>query len=194
MSLSEYDSLRRRSPTITATAPVGNDPKPVASVPPPVRANLDPQKTTAPSSPIPPSVPTTRPDRTRPSLTSVPMERKGGTFAVPVLINNKIELNFVVDSGASNVSIPADVVRTMMRTGTLTAADFVGKRTYILADGSRVEARTFRIRSLKVGERIVENVLASEAPFAGELLLGQTFLGKFKSWSIDNATHALVLE
>ena len=28
----------------------------------------------------------------------------------------------------------------------------------------------------------------------GSLLLGQSFLGRFKSWSIDNAKHVLVLE
>lgn len=122
------------------------------------------------------------------------MTQQGGTFVVPVLINSKIELSFVVDSGAADVSIPADVVRTMIRSGTLTEKDFGAKKTYVLADGSRVESRTFRIRSLKVGERIVENVLASEAHVAGELLLGQSFLGKFKSWSIDNTKHALVLE
>jgi hypothetical protein len=47
---------------------------------------------------------------------------------VPVLINNAITLNFVVDSGASDVSIPADVVMTLVRTGTLKEADFIGKK------------------------------------------------------------------
>jgi len=28
----------------------------------------------------------------------------------------------------------------------------------------------------------------------GSLLLGQSFLNKFKSWSQDNATHELVLQ
>ena len=128
------------------------------------------------------------------SPASVPMTQEHGIYVVPVLINNKIELNFIVDSGATDVTIPADVVRTMIRSGTLTEEDFGAKRTYILADGSRVESRTFRIRSLKVGDRVVENVMGSEAHVAGQLLLGQSFLGKFKSWSIDNTKHALVLE
>ena len=40
---------------------------------------------------------------------------------------------------------------------------------------------------------VIENVKASVAPVAGELLLGQSFLKRFKSWSIDNAKHSLVL-
>jgi predicted aspartyl protease len=110
------------------------------------------------------------------------------------LINNKIELNFVLDSGAADVSIPADVVLTLTRTGTITDADFVGRKTYILADGTKVPSQTFRIRSLKVGNRVLENVTGSVSSVRGELLLGQSFLSRFKSWSIDNSRQVLVLE
>jgi tetratricopeptide (TPR) repeat protein len=73
--------------------------------------------------------------------TRVPLKAVGGTFIVPVAINGAITLPFVIDSGASDVSVPSDVVSTLI---------------------SR--------------------------------LLGQTFLKRFKSWSIDNAKHELVLE
>lgn len=125
---------------------------------------------------------------------ATPMHLQGGTFVVPVLINGAITLNFVVDSGASDVSIPADVVMTLMRTGTLKETDFYGEKTYILADGSKVPSQTFRIRSLKVGDKLAENVNGSMASVKGSLLLGQSFLRRFKSWSIDNDKHALVLE
>jgi TPR repeat protein len=124
----------------------------------------------------------------------ISMQLQAGTYTVPVLVNNAISLNFVVDSGAADVSIPADVVGTLFRTGTLTNNDFLGKQTYTLADGSTMPSATFRIRSLKVGNKIVENVTGSVAPMAGGLLLGQSFLSHFSSWSIDNAKHALILE
>ena len=57
---------------------------------------------------------------------------------MPVTINDQLTLKFVVDSGASDVSIPANVVSTLMRTGTITDADFLGSETYKLADGSTV--------------------------------------------------------
>ena len=122
------------------------------------------------------------------------MVKEGRTFSVPVLINNTITLKFLVDSGASDVSVPADVVSTLLRTGTLTDSDFLGLQTYTLADGSKVPSQTFRIRSLKVGDRVMENVTGSVAGVNGSLLLGQSFLGRFKSWSINNADHTLVLE
>jgi predicted aspartyl protease len=105
-----------------------------------------------------------------------------------------LTLDFTVDSASADVSIPADVVMTLVRTGTVSEADFIGDRTYILADGTRVKSQTFRIRSLQVGDRIVENVVGSIASVRGSLILGQSFLGRFKSWSIDNAKEALGLE
>ena len=126
--------------------------------------------------------------------TLVPLVQDGGTFRVPVTINGQLTLKFVVDSGASDVSIPADVVLTLVRTETITDGDFLGKQTYTLADGSTVPSQRFVIRSLKVGDRLLENVTGSIAPVAGSLLLGQSFLSRFKSWSIDNQRQALIFQ
>jgi hypothetical protein len=60
------------------------------------------------------------------------MQRQGGTFLVPVTINNAITLGFILDSGAADVSIPADVFLTLMRTGTIRNTDFLGSQNYQL--------------------------------------------------------------
>jgi clan AA aspartic protease (TIGR02281 family) len=125
--------------------------------------------------------------------TLIPVKAQGGTYEVPVLINKTITLNFMIDSGASVVTIPADVVLTLVRSGTLQRSDFTGTKTYTLADGSTVPSTTFRIRSLTVNNIVIENVNGAVAPAAGGLLLGQSFLSRFKSWSIDNSKQALVL-
>ena len=127
------------------------------------------------------------------SQTIVPMVSDGGTFRVPVTINDELTLKFVIDSGAADVSVPADVVMTLVRTGTITDADFLGKQTYELADGSTVPSQQFVIRSLKVGDKTLENVVGSIAPVAGGLLLGQSFLSRFNTWSIDNQRQVLIL-
>jgi clan AA aspartic protease (TIGR02281 family) len=124
----------------------------------------------------------------------IPLKSLGGTFVVPVFINGTITLNFVVDSGAADVAVPADVVGTLIRAGTIEKSDFTGKQTYVLADGSAAPTSTFVIRSLKVGDILIENVKGSVSPAAGSLLLGQSFLQRFKSWSMDNNKHVLVLE
>lgn len=125
---------------------------------------------------------------------SIDMTSEGGTYVIPVTINDAIKLNFVIDSGAADVAIPADVVLTLFRTGTVSNSDFLGSKTYQLADGSTLPSPTFRIRSLRIGDITVANVTAGLAPVKGNLLLGQSFLNRFKSWSMDNKLHALVLE
>jgi Aspartyl protease/SPOR domain len=128
-----------------------------------------------------------------PDEDGVRMEREGGVYVVPVRINDSITLNAIVDSGAGDVSIPADVVLTLMRTKTVSPQDFLGKQIYVLADGTRVPSQQFRIRSLKVGNKTIRNVTAGIASVKGDMLLGQSFLSRFKSWSIDNEKHVLML-
>ena len=82
----------------------------------------------------------------------------------------------------------------LVRTGTLTSDDFLGSQTYTLADGSTTPSQRFVIRSLRVGDRVLENVTGSIAPVQGSLLLGQSFLSRFNSWSFDNQRQVLILK
>jgi hypothetical protein len=123
----------------------------------------------------------------------IPMQLFGGTFTVPVVVNNAMTLNFTVDSGAAQVSIPADVFLTLTRTGTVQPQDVLDPVTVELADGSTSKSDTIRLRSLRVGNVELRDVIANIGPATGSLLLGQTFLGRFRSWSLDNATHELEL-
>jgi clan AA aspartic protease (TIGR02281 family) len=127
------------------------------------------------------------------SLVEVPLKEDAGIFVVPVEINGAITLDFAVDSGAANVTIPADVYYTLVRTGTIKDSDIIGQRTVVLADGSTSKLPTFTIRSLRVGDKVIENVNASVLPLEGQLLLGQSFLERFKSWSLDNTKRVLLL-
>jgi clan AA aspartic protease (TIGR02281 family) len=163
-------------------------------------ATLTPPSSTAPPSAL--SRTLAAPDRIahssnqeRPMVsTEIALHEDGGTFVVPVQINGVMTLDFVVDSGASDVIIPDDVAKILRRAGTIKDADALGERTYYLADGSSGVYSTFLIRSLKIGDLELHDIAASIAPEQGSLLLGQSFLTKFKSWSIDNARQVLVLE
>jgi predicted aspartyl protease len=157
--------------------------------------------TASPPVPTQPMLPSTDrqltsnlPQRPGNDRSEIRLRQQGGTLVVPVLLNNSLTLDFVVDSGAADVSVPIDVVMTLYRTGTVRETDFLGRETYQLADGSTVPSTTFRMRSLKVGNREVQNVVASISNVKGSLLLGQSFLKKFRSWSIDNNRQLLVLE
>src|SRR2546427_11347393 len=92
---------------------------------------------------------------------NIPLIKKGGVYEIPVEINGVISLNFVLDTGASDVNITTDVALTLYRTGTIRDTDFLPGQTYRLADGSTVNSSRFVLRSLKVGQRRITNVVAS---------------------------------
>ena len=196
------DGKRALSGSMDGTVRLWGDPSDYVGQPvlaPRVSAEMPPSA----RSKVPPKVATITPPETSPKLTEnqnrsswaeVPLKRDGGIFVVPVQINGTITLDFAVDSGAADVSVPADVFSTLVRTGTIKDSDIIGEQTYVLADGSKSQSVTFTIRSLKVGDRVVENVKGSVASARGTLLLGQSFLERFKSWSLDNSKHELLLE
>ncbi len=142
-----------------------------------------------------PAVPTAVPPPVDHSRTAaIPLQDRNGTLMVSVTINGALTLPFIVDSGASDVTVPENVVRALLQKGSISRSDFLDTVVARLADGSTIPSQRFRIRSLRVGDKVVENVIAGISPGSGTLLLGQSFLSRFKSWSVDNGRQVLVLE
>ena len=121
-------------------------------------------------------------------------QRMGGVFVLPATVNGTSTAYFIVDSGASNVQIPEELAEEMKRNGTLTEADSLGQRRFTLADGSGLQQRIVRLRSIKIGERTMENVMASVSPAHSRALLGQSFLRRLSSWKIDNVRNSIEFE
>lgn len=125
--------------------------------------------------------------------TQIDMVREDGVPKVPVELNGAITLKFVVDSGASSVQIPQDVALTLVRAETIKESDFLPGRVFTLADGSKVKSDRLRLRSIKVGETTVSDVEACVGGPGASLLLGQSFLSRFKEVKIDNTNATLIL-
>ena len=132
-------------------------------------------------------------DTSQPREDRVLLASKNGILVAPVIINNSMKLDFFVDSGATDVSIPADLFASLRRAGAILDGDLTGSRKFVNADGEATKSMTFILRSLKIGAVEVSHVEASVAPQRAPLLLGQSFLKRFKSWSIDNASQELIL-
>jgi clan AA aspartic protease (TIGR02281 family) len=120
---------------------------------------------------------------------SAQFNMSGGTPQIPVLINDRLSLDFIIDSGATDVSIPSDVALTLVRTGTIADGDFLGSSDYTLADGRTSSSSRINIRSLSVGGVTLHNVTASVANATGPLLLGESFLSRLPKWTINNETQ-----
>ena len=123
----------------------------------------------------------------------VAVEPHAGAFVVPVVLNDVLTAKFIVDSGAADVSITEDMVSALMKSGTMTGADLLGNKTYMLADGTMHEGKIYRMASVRIGAIVMQDVTVRIAAANSSLLLGQSFLRRLKSWSMDNARQVLII-
>ena len=115
----------------------------------------------------------------------IKLVKEGGVYHLPVKINDAIELKFIVDTGAADVLIPADVAMTLARTGTFADSDFRGTGSYRTADGTITQNAKLNLRSLQIGSTVIKNIEASVGPVESTLLLGQSALEKLEPWRME---------
>jgi aspartyl protease family protein len=118
-----------------------------------------------------------------------------GLLEVPVILNGVLKINFILDSGASEVSLSPDVALTLIRTGTITDSDFLPDQTFKFADGSTAKSKRFLIKKLNIGNQTLTNIEASisnsiEAP----MLMGQNVMNKLGSITIDYENQLLIIK
>ena len=121
-------------------------------------------------------------------------ELRGGVYEVPCTVND-LPLNFIFDTGASDITISSLEAAFMLKNNYLTEYDFKDRRNYRTASGDIVEGTIIRLRKIKIGELELNNIEASvvhrqNAP----LLLGQSALGKFVKITIDNKNNEIIFE
>lgn len=122
----------------------------------------------------------------------ISLKNSNGVYFINIEIGNQ-SLNFVLDSGASDVALSLQVERDLIRDGEITREDYLEPALYKLADGRIVSCRRVKLKEMKIGEIIVKNVTASIGVSETPLLLGRSFLDNFKSWTIDNKSNSLTL-
>jgi aspartyl protease family protein len=115
----------------------------------------------------------------------IKMKKENGIYLVPIRINGVL-MEFIFDTGASDIIISATEALFLFKQGKLSENDFIGKQQYMIADGSISEGTIIILRTVKIGNKTLTDVKASivhntNAP----LLLGQSALSKFGKISID---------
>ncbi|HTW52762.1 MAG TPA: retropepsin-like aspartic protease [Stellaceae bacterium] len=129
-----------------------------------------------------------------PAGNEVALEDDGhGDYAVPVRVDDTLTAKFVVDSGASFVVLPKNMVDDLTKSGAIQPGDVLGRQIYVTADGKHHKGNLLILRQLEVGGHVATNVMAGVAPERAEPLLGMSFLEKFKSWTLDNRRHVLII-
>ena len=140
-----------------------------------------------------PSAAQEHPSAVNRGVEEVALQAKGRSFYLPVRINGTITIPFLLDTGAEGLALPSDVASTLVRAGVLQQRDMLGKGIGVLADGSEQRMPRVLLREIQVGKQTVRDVPAMVNPSAGDPLLGQAFLSRFGSVTIDYRRSTLIL-
>lgn len=124
----------------------------------------------------------------------IKMRKENGVYHIPCKINST-EMEFIFDTGASDITMSLTEALFLYKQGKLTNEDFIGTQQYQIADGSIHEGAVVVLRKVEIGSRLLSNVQASivdntEAP----LLLGQSALASFGKISIDYKRNEITFE
>ena len=116
-----------------------------------------------------------------------------GVYEVPCKIND-LPLKFILDTGASDVTISSTDAKFMLKNNYLHSQDIIGKRRYLTASGDIIEWTKIKLRKIQIGELELRNVEASivhnqDAP----LLLGQSVLKRLGRYNIDSSKSILTI-
>ncbi len=123
------------------------------------------------------------------------LKKKGGVYHIPVKLNGVLDIDFIFDSGASDVSITPEIALTLIKTGTIQRSDWLKGAYYKFADGSIAESKRFKLKSVKVGNKIVYNVTCSISNhLSAPMLLGQSVMEKFGKYTFDYKTNELIID
>ena len=115
----------------------------------------------------------------------IEMKNINGTYQIPCKVNG-IPMNFVFDTGASDVTISSTEAKFLLKQGLLEKSDFLENVKYEIANGDIIEGTKINLKTIDIDGIILDNVSASviykqDAP----LLLGQSALSKLGQYSIN---------
>ena len=123
----------------------------------------------------------------------IQMKKINGVSVLPCTVNG-LKLNFIFDTGASDVSISLTEANFMLKNGYLTEKDFVGTQWYSDANGEIEEGDLINLKSITIGGVTIKDVRASIVRNAkAPLLLGQTAISKLGFIQLDFNKNILTI-
>jgi len=117
----------------------------------------------------------------------IPFEKRGNAMLVQVRINDRVTAPFLVDTGATDVALPAAVAQAA---GVVIGPD-TPRAQYQTANGI-VSKPVITLDAIAVGDARVERVRASVSHGMDVGLLGGTFFNNF-TFQVDPAAHVITL-
>ena len=127
------------------------------------------------------------------SQVTIKMKRENGVSVLPCKVNG-LNLKFIFDTGASDVSISMTEATFMLKNDYLLPDDILGKSNYRDANGNISEGVNINLREIEIGGLKLYNVRASVVSnIKAPLLLGQTAISKLGVVQLDLEANTLII-
>jgi|GEM_PF-261911 len=124
---------------------------------------------------------------------TIQMKREGGVSIVPCKVNG-LNLKFIFDTGASDVSISMTEATFMLKNDYLSKDDIIGKANYLDANGNVSVGVKIRLREIEIAGLKLFNVEASVVNnMKAPLLLGQSAISKLGTVQLDLNANTLTI-
>jgi clan AA aspartic protease (TIGR02281 family) len=123
----------------------------------------------------------------------ISLEIENGVYYINISIGT-IKKRFVLDSGASEVSLSENFANELIREGIIKQEYFTTPSLYKLANGNIISCERLILPEIVIGNYTISNVRAVIVKGSSPLLLGKSLLDKFSRWTIENSTKTLILE
>ncbi|HNR06320.1 MAG TPA: retropepsin-like aspartic protease [Saprospiraceae bacterium] len=119
----------------------------------------------------------------------------GGIYQVVIELNGSLKTRITFDTGAGDVILSPEIADLLRKSGALSASDYVGKSTYSYADGSIESLQQYLLKSIRIGNKTIQNVICAigNKPNSSSLL-GQSFLKRFGAYEFDYKRNLLIFK
>ena len=121
------------------------------------------------------------------------LTERNGVYVVPVTLNDSITVEGILDTGASEMFIPFNVIAKLIQSRSIAMKDILKEGVYTLADGSINAKERVNIAKILIGDTTFYNISAIVGAKNSQLLIGQNLLHTFDNYGIDNKRKILTL-
>jgi|TARA_B100001094_G_scaffold331313_1_gene399198 clan AA aspartic protease (TIGR02281 family) len=126
----------------------------------------------------------------------IKLKRDGDSYKIDVKLNGVPVNNMIFDTGAEMISLSASYLPTLIENGTISEDDIIGNANFRNANGSINTELVINIKEIQIGNKTIENVLASickECVLKGINLLGMNAIKELGNIYIDFENDRLIL-
>jgi len=99
-------------------------------------------------------------DNKNKSGNNINMTKKNGVYYIPTIVNG-IPMQFILDTGASVVSISITEALFLLKNGKLAKSDVLGKQYFSDANGKISVGTKIILREIKIGNKTIKNIEAT---------------------------------